>query len=72
MCRALVTKSFAFFLNWFTKSPTPLLNHTLPRGISPVRIMHEAYDMAQHNLDLKYLPGSTLLSSDFTGFMMTL
>lgn len=52
MCRALVTKSFAFLLNWVTKSHTSLLNHMLPQGITPVRIMHEAYDMAQNNLDL--------------------
>lgn len=76
MCRALVTKSLAFFQTGTQKNPTPLLNHTSPQGITPVRIMHEAYDMAQNNPDLNiYLEvmfTGPILGSDLTGFLMTL
>lgn len=58
------------------KSPTPLLDHTLPQGISPVRIMQEAYDMAQNNLDL-YIYREVMFTgsfggSDLSGFTMAL
>lgn len=59
-----------------TKSPTPLLDRTLPQGISPVRIMHEVYDMAQNNLDLnidlEIMFAGLFLESDLTEFMITL
>jgi len=63
------------FVNRVTKGPTPLFNHTVPQGITPVRIMHEAYDMAQKNLDLNIHLGAMFtgssLGSDLTAFMMT-
>lgn len=75
MCRAGY-KKLSFFLNWVTKNPTPLLKHTVPQGITPMKIMHEAYDMAQNNLDLniqlEVMFTRSLLVSDLTGFMMTL